>query len=135
MLMQLKEFWHKFWKDETGAVLSAELVTVATLGVAGAAVGMDAMSKSVNDELTDVAFAIRSLDQSFCVKPRQSTGACVAGSYFEQIPVQIAHEELRQHQKEMEARQRKEIESSKKPAASKKKVPRKKVQDDGPAED
>ena len=114
MLMPLNEIGRNLWADETGAIISAEAVMVATLGVAGATVGMETLSKSVNDELTDVAFAIRSFDQSFCVKRRRSAGACVAGSQFQQLPVKTAHEQLLQFQKEAEARQQKQFEPLKK---------------------
>ena len=126
MLMQIKEIGQKLWSDETGAIISAEAVMVATLGVGGAVVGMDALSKSVNDELVDVALAIRSFDQSFCVRKRQSAGACMAGSQFQQVAVETSREELRTYQKELEARQQKQIEPSKKETPKKKEAPKKK---------
>ncbi len=130
MLMQLKEIGKQLWSDETGAVISAEAVMVATLGVGGATVGMDALSKSVNDELTEAAFAIRSFDQSFCVKKRQSARAWVAGSQFEQVPVKTSHEELRKYQDEREAQLRKQNEPPKKESPKKKKESRKKDRDE-----
>src|SRR5262245_58906933 len=107
MLTPLWEMGKRFWNDEAGAVVSAELAMVATLGVVGATVGIDTLSKSVNDELTDLAFAIRSFDQSFSVKGRKSAGAWVAGSCFRQTDVKIAHRQLRKHMKAAEARQQK----------------------------
>jgi len=83
-----------FWKDEAGFVLSAEAVAVGALGVAGVAVGANAVSKSVNAELEETAFAIRSLDQSFSIPESKGAGAWTAGSSYTQKPVKEAHAEL-----------------------------------------
>ena len=109
----LQETSRQFWVDETGAVVSAELALVAALGVAGAAVGLDTFTKSVNDELTDVAFAIRSLDQSFTLKPLESAGSTVAGSRFKQMDVSAAHEELRTQKAKAETRQQERMQKLK----------------------
>ena len=84
------------WKDESGAILSAELVLLATLGVIGAVVGLKAVSQSVNGELLDLACAFRSLDQSYSYSGLRTPGAWVAGSKFQQEPVDIAVKKLRQ---------------------------------------
>lgn len=70
---------HELWRDESGAVLSAEVVLLGTLGVIGATVGLSALSKSVNDELTELAFAIRSLDQSYGYEGMKGCRAWTAG--------------------------------------------------------
>lgn len=87
----LKQLWH----DEADYVLSAEAVTVGTLGVAGATVGLSALSHSVQDELTETAFAIRSLDQSFRIPEQRGAGAWTAGSAYIQPDIEQAREELR----------------------------------------
>jgi hypothetical protein len=76
------------WRDEAGAVLSAEMVMVGTLGVIGTSVGVAAVSKSVNDELTELAFAFRSLDQSYCVEGQEGCCSWTAGSCYRQRPVE-----------------------------------------------
>lgn len=76
------------WRDESGAVLSTELVLVGTLGAVGATVGMNALATSVNEEMYDLARAIRSLDQSYEVRGVQGCGAWTAGSAFHQEPVE-----------------------------------------------
>ena len=86
--------WQMFWLDERGAVLSTELVLVGTLGVVGATVGLKAVSDSVNGELVDVARAIRSLDQSYAVRGIEGCGASVAGSAFQQEPVDVSLHKL-----------------------------------------
>ncbi len=84
------------WNDESGLVLSAEAVAVGTLGVVGAAVGAGAVARSVNSELEETAFALRSLDQSFSIPEQRAGNSFVAGSSYTQKPVAEAHEELRQ---------------------------------------
>lgn len=85
---------HELWRDESGAVLSAEVVLLGTLGVIGATVGLSALSKSVNDELTELAFAIRSLDQSYGYEGMKGCRAWTAGSSYVQQPVEESLAEL-----------------------------------------
>lgn len=91
---------HDLWRDESGAVLSAEVVLLGTLGVIGATVGLSALSKSVNDELTELAFAIRSLDQSYGYEGMQGCRAWTAGSSYVQQPVEESLAELCVHVEE-----------------------------------
>lgn len=78
----------KLWSDESGLVLSAEVVTVGTLGVLGAVVGLNAASTAVDQELKEFAGAIRSLDQSYGYVGHQSCRAWTAGSCYRQQDVQ-----------------------------------------------
>lgn len=87
--------WKSFWSDEGGSVVSAEMVMLGTVGVVGAGVGIDMARTAVNDEMRDVAFAIRSLDQSYEVQGYSTCKAAVAGSSFRQRPVAESIEELR----------------------------------------
>lgn len=82
------------WAEEAGFILSAETVLVGTLGVIGVTVGLSAAMRSVNEELTEVALAFRSLNQSYEVAGRQGCGAWTGGSVFHQRPVEEAREEL-----------------------------------------
>lgn len=79
--------WKSFWADEAGVIVSAELVTIATLGVVGMTVGLNTMATAVNAELTDVARAIRSLNQSYRFSGFSSCRAYTAGSCYLQTPV------------------------------------------------
>ena len=45
----------QFWADEAGFLLSAELVLILTLGAIAMVVGLNAVAKSVVQELNDVA--------------------------------------------------------------------------------
>lgn len=82
------------WRDECGLVLSAEAVTVGTLGVLGAVVGLNMTSTAVDEELKEFAFAIRSLDQSYAVSGHQSCRAWTAGSSYRQKDVAVSLSEL-----------------------------------------
>ncbi len=92
------------WADECGAVLSAELVMVGALGVIGGTVGLAAASHSVNEELKEFAFAIRSLDQSYCIEGRQGCRAWTAGSCYQQPDVEESRAELQGMIEEAERR-------------------------------
>ena len=81
-------------RDQRGYILSAEAVLLGTIGVAGATVGLSAVSKSLNEELTDIAFAFRSLDQSYCLEGETGCRSWTAGSCFEQQDVETSRAEL-----------------------------------------
>ena len=85
---------NELWQDECGLILSAEAVTVGTLGVLGAVVGLNTASTAVDEELKDFAYAIRSLDQSFGFAGRESCKAWSAGSSFQQQDVQVSLNDL-----------------------------------------
>jgi len=55
----------RLWRDDSGAILSAELVLLMTVLVIGIVVGVKALGNSVTTELYDVAEAIGALDQSY----------------------------------------------------------------------
>lgn len=54
-----------FWMDESGFVISAELVLVLTIGVLSMIVGLHEVSVAVNTELNDLSNAFGALNQSF----------------------------------------------------------------------
>lgn len=83
----MRSLLRKFWRDEQGAVVSAELVTVGTVAVLGTTVGLSTVATALNEELTDFAKAIRSLDQSYSFRGFTSCRASTAGSCFTQQPV------------------------------------------------
>lgn len=56
----------QFLNDESGFIVSAELVLVATILVIGLIVGLSEVQHAVNAELNDVADAIGSLNQGYC---------------------------------------------------------------------
>lgn len=94
--MNLKHsIFNDLWKDESGAVVTSELVLLGTVGVLGATVGLNQVSDALNGELQDVASAVRSLDQSYHVPGRSNgCGAWTACSTFRQAPVEQSLQEL-----------------------------------------
>lgn len=58
--------FRRFWNDETGFVVSAELVLIATILVIGLIVGLVVLRNQVVQELVDVGQALGSMSQSFC---------------------------------------------------------------------
>lgn len=79
----------KLFNDESGAVISAELVLVLTILVIGVIVGLSEVAVAVNTELNDISNAIGALDQSFAFTGFKADGALglklksiVAGSRF-----------------------------------------------------
>ena len=55
----------KLFNDETGFIVSAELVLIATILVIGLVVGLSEVQHAVVSELNDVADAIGELNQSY----------------------------------------------------------------------
>jgi hypothetical protein len=85
----------RLWRDERGVVLSAEAVLLGSIGVIGAVVGLGTVTHAVNEELEETAFAIRSLDQSYCIRGHRGCAAWTAGSYYIQPPVRESLDRLR----------------------------------------
>lgn len=98
------------WNDEFGVLLSAEAVVVGTVVVVGLTTGLTVVTKAVSEELTDVAKAIRSLDQSYSIPARERCDARTAGSSFTQEPVEKSLEELNEFTKETEKKERTQAE-------------------------
>ncbi len=121
-------------RDEAGYVLCAESVVLGTVGIVGATVGLSAISHSINEELKEMAFSIRSLDQSYCYQGMSGCGSSTSGSTFLQMPVEQAHEELQFFIDEREAELQREADDGKKEVPAKKKSEvksEKKKSDDG----
>jgi len=55
----------RFWQDERGFIVSAELVLIVTIGVLGMIVGLSSVSSAINNELNDISNAFGTIDQSF----------------------------------------------------------------------
>ena len=55
----------RLWNDEGGAIISAELVLVATILVIGMIVGLKSVRDAVVSELADVGQAISAINQSY----------------------------------------------------------------------
>lgn len=55
------------WADESGAIVSTELVLVGSLVVIAAVTGLSAVRDAVNAELAETAGAIGAINQSYSV--------------------------------------------------------------------
>lgn len=72
----------EFWSDESGSLISAELVTIGTVVTVGAVVGLQEASNAVRDEMRDVSQAIRNLNQSYSYRGFSGCYSMTAGSAF-----------------------------------------------------
>lgn len=78
----------QLWRDDHGAILSAELVVILTLLVIGLVTGLNCLQTAIVTELEDTAAAIGSLNQSYYISGTSSgrgtwcLKAATAGSYF-----------------------------------------------------
>jgi hypothetical protein len=80
------------WNNEAGFIISAELALVLTIGVIGMVVGLSHVAMAVNQELTDVACAIGSLNQSYsftgytcCPCKNNTASSYTAGSSYNDV--------------------------------------------------
>jgi len=55
----------RLWRDQRGAVLSTEIVLVASVALLGLMVGLAAYRDSVVNELADIGRGVGALDQSY----------------------------------------------------------------------
>lgn len=70
----------KLWADEVGALASLETVMLGTVGVLAMSVGLSRVSEAINAELTEMAMAVRSFDQSFSTTGYNSSMTIQTGS-------------------------------------------------------
>ena len=71
-----------FWNDDSGFIVSVELILVATIGVLSLIVGLTEVTFGINEELEDVGSAIGSINQSFCFNGVCGHKGHMAGSRF-----------------------------------------------------
>lgn len=64
------------WNEESGFVISAELVLVLTITVLAMIVGLSEVTVSVNTELNDVSNAIGALNQSYAYTGFSGSSFC-----------------------------------------------------------
>lgn len=77
----LKTF-NRLVRDESGFVVSAELVLIATVAVIGLLVGLSAVRDAAVSELSDVAGAVQDANQSFSLDGVVGHNANTAGFDF-----------------------------------------------------
>jgi hypothetical protein len=78
------------WRDERGILYSMDLILVSTILVLGTIVGLVCLRNQVLQELSDVANAVGSLNQSYSYSSwtitSGSSGAFVAGANYVDPP-------------------------------------------------
>ena len=67
--------FQQLMRDESGVIISAELVLVLTIAVLAMVVGLSEVAVAVNTELNDISNAIGALDQTFRITGFSSTKA------------------------------------------------------------
>jgi Flp pilus assembly pilin Flp len=73
----------RLWKEETGAILSAEVMLVASILVVGVIAGLASLRDSIVTELADVAQAVANVNQSFSFSGVAGHHTFAGGGSFE----------------------------------------------------
>jgi len=76
----------RLWKEEAGAIVSAEIMLIASILVIGVIVGLKSVRDSVVTELADVAQALANVDQSYSYSATSGHHAFTAGGFFDDLP-------------------------------------------------
>jgi hypothetical protein len=72
----------RLWNEEVGAIVSAEIILVASILVIGVIAGLKSLRDSVVTELADVAQAIANINQSYSYSGASGHHAFNPGSVF-----------------------------------------------------
>ena len=73
---------NRLWNEEVGAIVSAEIMLVATILVIGVIVGLKSVRDSVVTELADVAQALSNVSQTYSYSATSGHHAFTAGGSF-----------------------------------------------------
>jgi len=76
----------RLWSEETGAIVSAEIMLIMSILVLGVVVGLKSVRDSVVTELADVAQALANVDQSIYYSGTQGHHANTGGAFFNDLP-------------------------------------------------
>jgi hypothetical protein len=79
----MKSSFIRLWTEDAGAIISAEIMLVATILVLGVIVGLKSVRDSVVTELADVAQAIANVNQSYCYSGVTGHSAHSGGGQFQ----------------------------------------------------
>ncbi len=78
--------YQRLWREETGALISAELIIIFTILIIGILVGVKSIRDAIVTELADVAQAISNFDQSYFFGGVSGHHAATGGGTFEDKP-------------------------------------------------
>src|SRR3954468_18533248 len=79
----------KLWKDDAGAVISAEYLFFATILIIGIVVGLASVRDALNNELAELANAYLALSQAYTISGQSGCSASTAGTDVTDTPVQV----------------------------------------------
>ncbi|MCE9607109.1 MAG: hypothetical protein K8U03_19670 [Planctomycetia bacterium] len=79
----MKTIINRLWAEQTGAIVSAEVMLVATILVLGVIVGLKSVRDSVVTELADVAQAVSNVNQSYCYSGVSGHAASSGGGHYQ----------------------------------------------------
>lgn len=82
----MKSLMTALLNDDTGFIISAELVLVATIAVLSMVVGLAEVANNISQELEDVGSAFACLDQSFEFNGLRGHCGWISGSAFFDTP-------------------------------------------------
>lgn len=71
----------RLFNDESGVIISAELVLVLTIAVLAMIVGLSEVAVAVNTELNDISNAFGALNQSYAYTGFHAWGICKLKSF------------------------------------------------------
>jgi hypothetical protein len=78
----MKAAFQRLWIEDQGAIVSAEIVLIASILIIGVIVGLKSVRDSVVTELADVAQAIANVNQSYSYSGTAGHHAFTAGASF-----------------------------------------------------
>lgn len=76
----------RLWNDESGAIVSLEIVLVGTILGIGVITGLSSLRDAVITELADLGAAIGTLDQSYVYHGSTAHSASTADTFHNDIP-------------------------------------------------
>ena len=74
---------NRFWSEEVGAIVSAEVMLAGTILVLGVIVGLKSVRDSVATELADVGQAFSNVNQSYCYSGTSGHAASSGGGHYQ----------------------------------------------------
>src|SRR6478672_11743396 len=89
---------HRLWADESGAILSSEVMLVSSILVIGVICGLGSLRDSVTTELADLAQALGNVNQSFSFSGTQGHHTFNGGGQFIENTDYTDNADLRSYQ-------------------------------------
>lgn len=71
-----------FWMDQSGAIVSIEMILIITIAVLALIVGWSEVAVAINTELNDISNAVGALNQSYAFSGFIATGGWKVKSFF-----------------------------------------------------